>query len=169
MTRYGPARLLRHPRIPEEYGGLGLGVFEYVLVTEELARGWMSVASIIARGNGFFAADAFTDEPSGATYLARMARGEFLGAARRFPSQTPAPTSGTSPCKADLDPDGGPNDYLLTGTKMWCTFADGSDYMTVLARTEPVTDIAHRHRGIGTFFIEKERGTLPHRTARARP
>src|ERR1700680_1719009 len=38
--------------IPEQYGGLGLGVFEYALVTEELARAWMSVASIIARGNG---------------------------------------------------------------------------------------------------------------------
>ncbi len=39
--------------IPEEHGGLGLGAFEYCLVAEELARGWMSVASIIARGNGF--------------------------------------------------------------------------------------------------------------------
>ena len=38
--------------IPEEYGGLGLGAFEYALITEELARAWMSVASIIARGNG---------------------------------------------------------------------------------------------------------------------
>ena len=38
--------------IPEQYGGLGLGVFEYCLITEELARAWMSVASIIARGNG---------------------------------------------------------------------------------------------------------------------
>jgi alkylation response protein AidB-like acyl-CoA dehydrogenase len=37
--------------IPEQYGGLGLGVFEYCLITEELARAWMSVASIIARGN----------------------------------------------------------------------------------------------------------------------
>ena len=35
--------------IPEQYGGLGLGVFEYCLITEELARAWMSVASIIAR------------------------------------------------------------------------------------------------------------------------
>ena len=31
--------------IPEQYGGLGLGVFEYCLITEELARAWMSVAS----------------------------------------------------------------------------------------------------------------------------
>ena len=37
--------------IPEQYGGLGLGCFEYCLVTEELSRGWMSVASIIARGS----------------------------------------------------------------------------------------------------------------------
>jgi len=35
--------------IPEEYGGLGLGAFEYCLVAEELARGWMSVASLLAR------------------------------------------------------------------------------------------------------------------------
>src|ERR1700738_3835170 len=40
--------------IPEEYGGLGLGAFEYCLVAEELARGWMSVASLIARGNDFY-------------------------------------------------------------------------------------------------------------------
>ncbi len=35
--------------MPEEYGGLGLGCFEYCLITEELARAWMSVASIISR------------------------------------------------------------------------------------------------------------------------
>ena len=46
--------------IPQEYGGLGLGLFEYVLVTEELARAWMSVASIIARGNGIGA--GFSEE-----------------------------------------------------------------------------------------------------------
>ena len=63
--------------IPEEYEGLGLGVFEYVLVTEELARAWMSVASIIARGNGL--GGGFSEEQRRA-YLPRMARGEFLGA-----------------------------------------------------------------------------------------
>src|SRR5246127_479003 len=40
--------------IPEEYGGLGLGAFEYCLVAEELARGWMSVASLLARSNSFY-------------------------------------------------------------------------------------------------------------------
>jgi len=36
--------------VPKEYGGLGLGAFEYCLVAEELSRGWMSVGSILARG-----------------------------------------------------------------------------------------------------------------------
>ena len=61
--------------IPEEYGGLGLGAFEYCLVAEELARGWMSVASIIARGNSFY----------------RSVPGE--GKARRRPGTAPWPSA----------------------------------------------------------------------------
>ena len=38
--------------IPEEYGGLGLGCFEYCIVAEELSKAWMSVASLMARANG---------------------------------------------------------------------------------------------------------------------
>ena len=65
--------------IPEEYGGLGLGCFEYCLVTEELSRGWMSVASLIARGNLLIGAQMMSEEQR-ARYLPRMAKGEFLGA-----------------------------------------------------------------------------------------
>ncbi len=57
--------------IAEEYGGLAMGIFEYALVTEELARGWMSVASIIARGNGL--GGGFTAEQR-KEYLPRMAQ-----------------------------------------------------------------------------------------------
>src|SRR3712207_9490118 len=38
--------------VPAEHGGLGLGVFEYCMVSEELARAWMSTASILARAQG---------------------------------------------------------------------------------------------------------------------
>ena len=140
-------------RIPEEYGGLGLGVFEYALVAEELARGWMSVASIIARGNGLFG--GFSEEER-RDYLPRMARGEFLGAVALSEPDAGSDLGNVS-CRAERDGD----DWVLNGTKMWCTFADGADFMTVLARTEPVTDIKQRHRGISNFFIAKERGSLP--------
>src|SRR3954462_10967812 len=48
MAELGYFGLLGDP----EQGGQGLGVFEYGLVSEDLARSWRSVGSIIARGNG---------------------------------------------------------------------------------------------------------------------
>src|SRR5258708_40101099 len=63
--------------IPEEYGGQGLGCFEYSLVAEELARAWMSGASIIARGNGIWGASTGAQRRK---FFPQMGRGGFLGA-----------------------------------------------------------------------------------------
>ncbi|MER5769153.1 acyl-CoA dehydrogenase family protein [Streptomyces sp. NPDC001985] len=139
--------------IPEEYGGLGLGVIEYALVVEELARGWMSVASLIARGQQF--AHGFSAEQR-AAYLPRMARGEFLSAFALSEADAGSDVANLR-CRAEPDADGG---WRITGQKMWCTFADGSDYLQVFARTEPV-DPARRSHGITCFLMPKERGTLP--------
>lgn len=139
-------------RIPERYGGLELGVFEYILVTEELARAWMSVASIIARGNGM--GGGFTEEQK-QKYLPRMAKGEFLGAVALSESDAGSDLANVQ-CRARRDGD----DWVINGSKMWCTFADGADYMTVLARTEEM-DPARRHKGTAMFFFEKERGKFP--------
>ncbi len=65
--------------IPEQHGGLGLGCFEYCLVAEELSRAWMSVGSIIARGNSFMGSQLFS-ETQRAAIMPRVARGEYLGA-----------------------------------------------------------------------------------------
>jgi len=139
--------------IPEEYGGLGLGVFEYVLVTEELARAWMSVASIIARGNGL--GGGFSEEQK-RLYLPRMARGEFLGAFAMSEPEAGSDVANIS-CRARREGDA----YVITGSKMWCTFADGADYIVLVARTSDPPDQRRRHLGLSMFFIEKERGTLP--------
>ena len=81
--------------IPEQYGGLGLGVFEYCLITEELARAWMSVASIIARGNGLSAGRGMTDAQR-AVFLPRP-RAANSSAPPPCRSPTSARTSATSP------------------------------------------------------------------------
>jgi len=73
--------------IPTEFGGLGLGAFEYCLVAEELARGWMSVASIIARGNSFYRSIPGVGKAREAK-IADMARGRYLGAAALSEPQT---------------------------------------------------------------------------------
>ena len=67
--------------IPKEAGGMGLGVFEYCMIAEELARAWMSVASIIARAQGM--GTQYGDEENRRARLAQSARGAGRGRPRR--------------------------------------------------------------------------------------
>lgn len=137
--------------IPEEYDGLGLGVFEYALITEELARAWMSVASIIARSQIV----SGLDPSMRAEYLPRAARGEWLGA---FAMSEPDAGSDIASIRTRADKvDGG---WLLNGQKMWCTFADQANCILVVARTTPY-DPDNRHSGIRRFILQKEPGEFP--------
>ncbi|MFH1794063.1 MAG: acyl-CoA dehydrogenase family protein [Pseudomonadota bacterium] len=142
--------------IPEEYGGLGLGAFEYCLVAEELARGWMSVASLIARGNALIGSlKAMTPEQK-KIYLPRMAKGDFLGAFSLSEPDAGSDVANIS-CRARRVGD----EWEITGNKYWCTFADGADFIMVFARTDPNVDPKARHKGISAFMVEKPRGKLP--------
>ena len=50
--------------------------------------------------------------------------------------------------------------WVITGQKMWCTFADQADAILVVARTTPY-DPAHRQEGIRRFIVCKNRGEFP--------
>ena len=142
-------------RLPEEYGGSGLGCFEYCLIAEQLARGWMSVASLIARGNGTLMVDLLTEEQR-QSLLPRIANGDYLAAMSLSEPDTGSDLASIS-CRAERDGD----EWVTTGNKYWCTFADGADYIVLFARTAPSPDEKRRHLGISTFIIDKERGKLP--------
>lgn len=139
--------------IPEEQGGLGLGVFEYCLVAEELARAWMSVSGLLARGNGM--GGGFTAEQRD-RLMPKVARGEYLGAYALSEAEAGSDVANIS-CRARRDGD----EWVIDGTKMWCTYADEADYLVLFARTDPDRDPSKPHRGISAFLIEKERGTFP--------
>ncbi|AJG22324.1 acyl-CoA dehydrogenase family protein [Cupriavidus basilensis] len=140
--------------IDEDYGGLGLGVFEYCLVAEELARGWMSVASLIARANNVPGMEMLTPEQK-KEILPRVARGEWLGAFAMSESNAGSDIGNIS-CRAKRDGDS----WIIHGNKYWCTFADGADYLVVIARTSPAPE-GKKHKGLSAFMIPKERGKLP--------
>ena len=140
--------------IPEEYGGLGLGAFEYCLVAEELARGWMSAASIIARGNSFYRSVPGEGQARRAKIEA-MAKGRYLGAAALSEPGTGSDLSGVQ-CRARRDGD----DWIITGAKYWCTFADGADYISVLCRIDDPAAPGGR-AGTTSVSVEKPKGELP--------
>jgi len=140
-------------RIPEEYGGLGLGVFEYCLIAEELARGWMSVASIIARAGGVMGVVGWPLEKR-IELTKKAAKGEYLAAVALSEPDAGSDLAAIR-CRAVLDGD----EWVITGSKYWCTFADGADYIQVLCRVD--NDDDSRSRGLRSFVVEKPRGELP--------
>lgn len=142
--------------IPTEFGGLGLGTTEYCLVAEELARGWMSVASLIARGNGFYRAVRGTREERAAKIKA-MAAGQYLGAVALSEPDTGSDLSGIS-CRARREG----SEWVITGSKYWCTFADGADFISVLCHREDVDATDGRQKKV-SINVEKPRGELPPR------
>lgn len=145
--------------IPESYGGLGLGVFEYCLVAEELARGWMSVASIIARGNSFYrSVPGSGDERN--DKIARMAVGDYLGAFAMSEPNAGSDMAAVS-CKARREGD----EWVINGNKYWCTFADEADFISVVCRVE--TEDQARQAGMKSIAVEKPRGQLPQGVAGA--
>ena len=143
--------------IPEEYGGLGLGAFEYCLVAEELSRGWMSVASLLARANEFYRAIPGTAEER-RQKIAAMVRGDYLGAGALSEPQTGSDLSSVS-TRARREGD----EWVITGNKYWCTFADGADCILVLCRIDdPAGDTKPGKKAATALIpVEKPKGELP--------
>ncbi|MFE5702299.1 acyl-CoA dehydrogenase family protein [Rhodococcus koreensis] len=138
--------------VDQEAGGLGLGVFEYCMVTEELARGWLSVGSLIARGNGVTKTFPAAQQRE---LLPKIAAGKWLGA---FALSEPEAGSDVASIRTRAQRDG--DEWVLTGQKMWCTFADRADFLVIVARTTPF-DPARRNAGIRSFYVPKVRGQFP--------
>src|SRR5262245_10735336 len=67
--------------IPEEYGGMGLDLATYVMIVEELSRGWISISGVInTHFIGSYLLMTYGTEEQRAAYLPRMATGEVRAA-----------------------------------------------------------------------------------------
>ncbi|MEE7463483.1 MULTISPECIES: acyl-CoA dehydrogenase family protein [Methylobacterium] len=140
--------------IPAEHGGLGLGVFEYCLVSEELARAWLSVGSILARGQGL--GTQTLDAERRAELIRRSARGQWIGSISLSEPDAGSDLAGVQ-TRAVRDGDR----WRITGTKRWAGFAKGADFIEVLARTRDPEPGESRSAGLEPFLVLKERDSFP--------
>ncbi|WP_017558568.1 acyl-CoA dehydrogenase family protein [Nocardiopsis baichengensis] len=134
--------------VPEEHGGTPVSMPCYVLITEELARGWMSLAgamgghTVVARLLTLFG----TDEQK-RRYLPRMATGEL-----RATMALTEPGGGSDlqamTTRARRDGDG----YRIDGAKTWITNARRSGLIALLCKTDPQADPPHR--GVSVLLVE---------------
>lgn len=136
--------------VPTEYGGSGLGYFEYVTVVSEIAKVCGSIGLSVAAHNSLCTGHIMTfgNEEQKKKYLPKLATAEWIGAWGLTEANTGS-DAGNMRCTATKDGD----DWILNGTKNWITHAISGDVAVVLARTgEP------RSKNNSTAFIV-ERGT----------
>jgi alkylation response protein AidB-like acyl-CoA dehydrogenase len=135
--------------VPAEYGGSEVSPRCFALVTEELARGWMSLAGAMG-GHSVVVSllSRFGTPDQQAAYLPRLATGEI-----RATMALTEPGGGSDlqamRTVASRRADGS---YLLRGSKTWISNAERAGLHAVLCKTDPDADPPYR--GISILLVE---------------
>ncbi|KZM55566.1 acyl-CoA dehydrogenase family protein [Aeribacillus pallidus] len=135
--------------IPEEYGGLGIGMVGKCALYEEIGATHNGFTTLIGAhtGIGTVGIVEMGNEEQKKKYLPAMARGEKIGA---FALTEPSAGSNATNLKTIAIKKG--EKYILNGTKHYITNATVADVFTVMA----VTDESKGSKGITSFIVEKD-------------
>jgi len=138
--------------VPAPYGDVAVSTPCYAQVTEELARGWMSLAG--AMGGHTVVCKlllAYGTEEQRQRYLPRLATGEIRAT---MALTEPGGGSDLQAMRTTAKPvEGG---YLVNGSKTWITNARRSALVALMCKTDPAADPPHR--GISILLAEKGPG-----------
>ena len=139
--------------VPEEFGGTPVSMPCYVLVTQELARGWMSLAG--AMGGHTVVAKLlalFGTAEQKRQYLPLMATGELRAT---MALTEPGGGSDLQNMSTTALPDGAEH-LVVNGSKTWISNARRSGLIALLCKTDPAA--RPRHNGISVLLVEHGRG-----------
>ncbi len=134
--------------VPEEYDGLPISMQAYVRVTEELARGWMSLSG--AMGGHTVVAKLlalYGTEEQKTTYLPRMATGEL-----RATMALTEPNGGSDLQAITTTAIASGDDLVINGSKTWISNVRRSGLVAVLVKTDPAAE--PRHTGMSIVLVE---------------
>jgi alkylation response protein AidB-like acyl-CoA dehydrogenase len=134
--------------VPQEYGGSGLGYFEYISVIEEVAKVCGSIGLSVAAHNSLCTNHIleFANEEQKQKYLPKLATGEWIGAWGLTEANTGSDAMRMK-CTAVQDGDY----WVINGTKNWITHGISGEVAVVLVRTGDLLD----SHGITAFIIER--------------
>ena len=133
--------------VPEKYGGLGLSLFEEVLVGEELAWGCSGISTALGvNGLAILPVLIAGSEAQKEEYCGRMADGELAA----YCLTEPEAGSDVAGIKTTARREG--DYYILNGSKTFITGATVANFFTVFAYTDP--DV--RYKGMSCFVIERD-------------
>jgi acyl-CoA dehydrogenase len=136
--------------IPQEYGGSGLGLTEASVIMEEINRcggnsgachGQMyNMGTLLRHGS---------DEQK-RRILPKLATGEL----RLQSMGVTEPTTGTDTTKIKTAAVKRGDRWVVNGQKVWTSRVQHSDYMILLARTTPLSEVARKADGLSVFLVD---------------
>lgn len=139
--------------IPAPYGETSVSTMCYAAITEELSRGWMSLAGAFG-GHSVVSKLIleFGSEDQKNRYLPRMATGEM-----RATMALTEPDGGSDlQAMRTVARRDGSGSYIVNGSKTWITNAETSDLIALMCKTDP--NAIPRHTGISILLVEKGPG-----------
>ena len=134
--------------VPENYGGAGLGYFEYTAIIEEISKVDPSIGLSIAAHNSLCTNHilSFGDEEQKQRWLPKLASGEWIGAWGLTEQNTGSDAGGMN---ATAVQDG--DDWIINGTKNFITHGSSGDIAVIVVRTGEKGD----SRGMTAFVVER--------------
>ncbi len=134
--------------VPKEYGGAGADTMSYAIALEEIGRVCASTAIIVSVNNSLacFPILKYGNEEQKQKYLVPLAKGTKLGA---FALTEPSAGTDAGAQKTVAVKDG--DEYVINGSKIFCTNGNVADTLVTFAMTDP----SKGARGISSFIIEK--------------
>ncbi len=135
-------------RYPEYAGGMGADFVTYCLMVEELARGSLSLAAVVAMQSlmGTDLVFRFGSDDHRERLVEPALRGEKIGTIAMMEADFGSDLGGIT---TRAEPTGG--GWTITGRKMWITSATVADFFTVAAKTDPEAGF----KGIDLLLVEK--------------
>ena len=136
--------------IPEEYGGSNLSLTEASVIMEEINRaggnsgachGQMYVMGCVVRHGSKAQKDAL---------LPKIASGEL----RMQSMAVTEPTTGSDTTQLKTMAVRQGEHYVVNGQKVWTSRLQHSDYMLLLARTTPLSDVKKKSEGLSVFLVD---------------
>ena len=149
--------------VPEEYGGPGMTTSEVAVMMEEIAASGGGFAAAQAIHGGIYNVPPIVNYGSEAMkeeLLPKLARGEI--AIQSLGLTEPNAGSDSTSIETFAERDG--DEYVINGQKIWISRVDATDYIVLMARTTPKSEVEKRTEGISMFLVDvdavREQGTF---------
>ncbi len=136
--------------IPEEYGGMGLGLQAACAILEEVNRSGANAGPAHAQMYTMGTLLRHGSKAQKEEYLPKIASGELR--LQAFGVTEPEAGTDTTQLSTSALRDG--DEYVVNGRKIYISRVGHSDLMILLARTTPIEEVEKRSRGLSVFLVD---------------